>query len=142
MTVVDASVLVSVYHVPDAFHQPSAAWLQQHIRSGAIIVAPLLILSEVGGAIARQSANPQQGQEAFLQLRALPNLFLVPFDERLANLSAQLAADLRLKGADAVYIAVAAQLGLPLMTWDREQIERGGRVVSARRPNGSGGSVS
>ncbi len=137
MTVVDASVLVSVYHAPDAFHQPSVAWLQQYIRSGAIIVVPLLVLSEVAGSIARQTSAPQQGHEAVRQLRALPNLVLVPIDERLATLSAQLAADLRLKGADAIYVAVAAQLDLPLISWDREQIERGGRLITALRPDGS-----
>jgi predicted nucleic acid-binding protein len=137
MTVVDASVLVSVYHASDAFHQLSIEWLQQYSRSGAIIVVPLLVLSEVAGSIARQTSDPYQGREAVRQLRALPNLVLVPVDERLATLSAQLAADLRLKGADAIYVAVVAQLDLPLISWDREQIERGGRLVTAQRPDGS-----
>ncbi|CAA9315995.1 MAG: hypothetical protein AVDCRST_MAG93-5498, partial [uncultured Chloroflexia bacterium] len=46
------------------------------------------------------------------QIRMLPNLILVPLDEDLANSAAQLAADLKLRGADAVYIALAAQLSL------------------------------
>ena len=44
MTVADASVLVSVTYSGDVFHQISTAWLQQHIHTGAMLVAPLLLL--------------------------------------------------------------------------------------------------
>ena len=137
MTVVDASVFVSVYHVPDAFHQPSIAWLQQHIRSSGIIVAPLLVLSEVAGPIARQTGDAFQAREAVQHIRALPHLYLVPLDEALADLSAGISADLRLRGADAVYVALAYRFGLPLMTWDAEQFQRGSQRVPTQHPDGS-----
>ena len=106
MTIVDASVFVAVYHAPDAFHATSTAWLQRHVRSGAPIVLPLLVFSEVAGPIARQTGDPLQAHRAVRQLRALPRLYLIPLDAALADLSAELAADLRLRGADAVYVAL------------------------------------
>ena len=135
MTVVDASVLVSVTYPGDVFHQISTAWLQQHLHTGAMLVAPLLILSEVAGPVARQTGDPVQGHAAVQQVRALPHLYLVPIDEEIATLAAQLAADLRLRGADAIYVAVAAYFGMPLVTWDREQIERGGQRIDVHRPD-------
>ena len=135
MSVIDASVLVSIYHEPDAFHEASLAWLQHHIDSGAMIVAPLLVLSEVSGPIARKTGTAQKGNEAVQQTYMLPNLILVPIDEDLANFAAQLAAELKLRGADAVYVALAAQLSLPLISWDREQREPGKKRISVVRPD-------
>jgi predicted nucleic acid-binding protein len=135
MSVVDASVLVSVSYDRDTFHEQSLAWLQRHIGSGAIIVAPLLVLSEVSGPVARQTGEAQQGYHAIQHLRSLPNLYLVPLDENLAESAGRFAAELRLRGADAVYVALAAQLGLPLISWDREQLERGAARASVMRPD-------
>ncbi len=106
MKVVDASVLVSYYHPQDIFHQLSRAWIQQTILAGEVIVAPLLLIGEVAGAIARRTNDSLLGHQAVQEMRTLP-LSLIQIDEDLANLTAQLAADLLLRGADATYVAVA-----------------------------------
>ena len=137
MTVADASVWVAYYHQPDLYHQPSRAWLQEHLHHGGIIVVPLLVLGEIAGPLARQTGNPAIAHAAVQHFHTLPDLELVPVDDALANLTAHLAPDLRLRGADAVYVALAAMRDLPLITWDREQLERGGQFVTVRRPDGS-----
>ena len=53
----------------------------------------------------------------------LPHLFLVPLDETLADQAADIAAQHRLRGSDAVYAAVALRFGSTLVTLDREQRE-------------------
>jgi predicted nucleic acid-binding protein len=45
------------------------------------------------------------------------------------------AADLGLRGADAVYVALAHQLGLTLVTWDREQLTRTASMIVSRTPD-------
>jgi predicted nucleic acid-binding protein len=60
---------------------------------------------------------------------------LVDFERQQSRLSAQLAAELRLRrGADATYVALALERGVPLITWDKEQIERGGLRIEVRTP--------
>ena len=49
-------------------------------------------------------------------------------------MAAEVAADLRLRGADAVYVAAARLLRVPLVTWDREQQQRAGAVVVVQMP--------
>lgn len=61
-------------------------------------------------------------------------LRLVPMDAALARVAADLAGRLRLRGADAVYIATAATLRLPLVTWDVEQRQRAARVIEVVAP--------
>jgi predicted nucleic acid-binding protein len=45
-----------------------------------------------------------------------------------------MAADYGLRGADAVYAALAAQLAIPLVTWDAEQIARVQTAIQAGIP--------
>ena len=137
MTVVDASVMVGAFTPEDIFHQASRTWLQEHLIAGGAITAPSIILSEIAGAIARPTHNPARGRRAVADFRAIPRLELTNVDETLAAERAELAAALQLRGADAVYVALAARLDGPLITWDGEQLERGGLREVARRPDQS-----
>ena len=137
MTVVDASVLVSAFNPIDYFHTLSRDWLRRRIRAGDQMHAPVLLQSEVAGALTRRTGDQALGLRASRWIHALPELQLVVVDESLGALAADLAVALRLRGADAVYVALAAQLTLPLTSWDDEQIKRGGQHVTAQRPDGS-----
>jgi len=65
----------------------------------------------------------------------LPSLRLLTIDEALARAAAAVAARLRTRGADAVYIAAAARLRLPLVTWDAEQGDRAAEIVEVLVPD-------
>jgi predicted nucleic acid-binding protein len=45
-----------------------------------------------------------------------------------------MAADLRLRGAEVVYVAAAYLLQVPLVTWDREQRQRAASVIAVQTP--------
>lgn len=134
MTVVDASIWVSRLVTADVHHASSRRWLEQYTASGGVLIAPVLLLAEVAGAIARRTGRPQVAHQAVRHLLRLPRFRLVAVDGRLAQAAAQLAADLGLRGADAVYVATAQQLNVPLVTWDNEQQTRTGTVILARAP--------
>lgn len=67
-------------------------------------------------------------------LRDLHTIRLIPLDDTLAQEAAELAADRALRGADAVYVAVARRHGCALVSLDREQRERAAAVVRALTP--------
>ena len=71
-------------------------------------------------------------------LLRLTELRLVPLDSRLGRSAAQLAAEIVLRGADAVYVATAHHLNVPLVTWDREQQARADRLVAVQSPGRRG----
>jgi predicted nucleic acid-binding protein len=132
--VIDASVWVSRLVPQDAHHAISRRWLERYISSGGLLVAPVLLLAEIAGAIARRTGEPDLARRALEGVLRVPNLRLVSTDPQLGKEAARLAADLRLRGADAMYMAVAHHLNIPLVTWDRQQRERAAGMISVRMP--------
>lgn len=127
--VVDASVWVSRLVPEDEFHERVKAWLANQRERGMEFVSPSLLLAEVGGAISRRTGSPELAGKAIRQLENLPGLRLVEMDHTLSREAADLAAELGLRGADAIYVAVAARLSLPLVTLDADQRSRAAKRV-------------
>ena len=59
----------------------------------------------------------------------------VPLDSVLIQAVIEVATDLQLRAGDATYVAVARQLNLPLVTWDEEQLQRGGSLLTTYTPS-------
>ena len=134
MYVVDASVWVSYFVPNDTFHLVSEEWVDQQVEQLEVIMSPTILLGEVSGAVSRRTGSSQRGNQALALMLRLPNLQVVEIDADFARSSARLAADLRLRGADALYVALAQRLGVPLITWDQEQLQRGVAAVTALTP--------
>ena len=134
MIVIDASVWVSFLIQQDTHHAITRAWLSKILLNRSPIVAPIILLSEVGAALSRRLRNPQIGNKAINQLLAIPTLRLVSIDHTLGIQSARIAADNHLRGADAIYVALAAQLAIPLVSWDQEHIKRTTNLIVAHTP--------
>ena len=134
MYVTDASVWVARLLPEDAHHAATMGWLDDAISRYEILYAPVSLLSEVAGALARRSGRSRIGREALETLQEVPSLRLEPIGHDLALLAGELAADLRVRGADALYLALAVRLTVPLVSWDREQRERGSGAVRTLSP--------
>lgn len=117
MIVLDASVWVSSLRSQDINHAVSLQWTTQWVQSGDAFAVPTLFLAEVGSAIARPSRDPALGRRAVADIVGDPAFQLVPVDEAMAIAAANHAADLFLRGADSIYVALAEQLGVPLISW-------------------------
>jgi predicted nucleic acid-binding protein len=134
MRIVDASVWVGRLVAQDVHYEASRRWLEAYAAQGGRLISPVLLLAEVSGAIARRTGNAKLGERAVEQVLRVPGLGLVPTDSRLGRMAAQLAADLKLRGTDAVYVALALYLRAPLVTWDCQQLERAGARVVVYTP--------
>ena len=76
----------------------------------------------------------RRARDFVVRLSRLPYLRFVPLTRSLALAAASLAADYRLRGADAVYVAVARQFGTTLVTLDDQQRTRAATSISTRTP--------
>ena len=132
--VIDASVWVAAFLAHDVHHSDAAVLLHRLIEEGVTVTTPLLALSEVAGAIARQTDDAELAEKITTFLHAQHWIQFVPLTSDLAIEAAAAAAQQRLRGADAVYVALAVQRTLTLVTLDREMLERTKKIVTSVTP--------
>lgn len=131
---IDASALVGAFTPSEEAHLSCKALLREVRLSGAAIVLPTLAIVEIAAAIGRGQGKPDLGYAFAAEVRRYPELTLINLDESLAKSSAEIASRYRLRGSDAVYVAVARRFGATLVTLDREQQERAAALVPVQRP--------
>ena len=142
MIVLDASVWVSRFVEADAHHEATRSWLSQYVRNGNRVAVPTVALAEVAGAVARRTSDTSMGTQTAGSVEQLPDSVVYDVDLELVQHATTIAASLRLSGIDSLYVALASQLGVPLVTWDREQMVRSEAVIDVRSPSESLGPVS
>jgi predicted nucleic acid-binding protein len=130
----DASVFLNAFNPAEPHHAESSRLMGRIRAEGIPLVAPTLLLPEVAATISRTTRRAETARSFADQLRILPGLILVSLDEALAMQAAQIAAEHRLRGSDAIYGAVSLRFGSPLVTLDREQYERLKPLVRSRTP--------
>ncbi len=131
---VDASVFLNAFNPYEAGHETSYRFLAELQEQATPIIVPTLLLPEVAAAISRGREDESLAREFAATLEQLPHLVWVPLDTTLARQATAVAARFRLRGSDAVYAAVALRFGSTLVTLDRQQQERVGKVLTTRSP--------
>ena len=105
------------------------------LRAQAIpIIEPMLGVAEVAGAISRTRQDPARAEAFAITLGQLPNVTILPLDGALGQRVLALAAQHGLRGADAVYAAVAQQAGCTLISLDNEHLTRLAGLISVQTP--------
>jgi predicted nucleic acid-binding protein len=99
------------------------------------VFSPTLLLVEMATAIARVFDDTSRGLSMAQAARDLPGQIWVPLDQSLADEAARLGAKHRLRGADAIYAAVANRFGATLVTRDHQQLERLGSTLLVITPS-------
>lgn len=115
-------------------HAESLAILAAIQQGGDPVVVPTLLLPEIASAVARASDDNAGALQYADATAALPHLTLVSLTSTMARQAADLATSHRLRGADAVYLAVARRYGTTLVSRDEEQCSRGSAVVTCHTP--------
>ncbi len=131
---IDASVFVNAFSPTEAGSDQSWRFLKALFEADVPVVVPTLMLVEVVAALARKQNNTQMALEWMREIPQLGHITFVSLDESLAQAAAEIAARYRLRGSDAVYVAVARRFGATLVTLDAEQQERAAALVPVQRP--------
>lgn len=134
MYTLDASVHINALNAAEPGSAASQACLQQLLAQRQAIFSPTLLLVELAAAAARALNDAALALELTQAVRGLPGQVWVSLDDALAAEAAQLGAEARLRGADAIYAAVARRYGATLITRDRQQLERLAALVSVMTP--------
>jgi len=134
MLTIDANVFISAASAAETQHQVSRAFFGRASMLSASLYCPTILLPEVAAGIARPTGDIGFANRTVSGILSLPDLVLVELDESRATLAAGGAITCRLRGADAVYVAVAQEYSSTLITWDQELLERGTLAVPTMTP--------
>lgn len=132
--VIDASVFVSSSRIKEPNSHTSIRFIESLQQQGQAIYGPALVIVECVAAIARSTGEITLATEIITLIKSLPNLQLVDITVTLADKAALIAMQHRLRGADAIYVALAFEVNATLVTWDNEMLVRGAPVVKTITP--------
>lgn len=135
MYTLDANIFVRDASPGDPDHATCHTLIAQIYQRSMVIVLPNLVLAEIAGALSRSFRDPIRARLEVDLLRDLHTIRFIPLNDALAKEAANLAADRALRGADAIYVAVARHYGCTLVSLDREQRERAAPVVRVLTPD-------
>lgn len=134
MAVIDASVYVALINAKEKEHTNSWVWFEQAKKEQQTIAAPVILLAEVAAALSRGVGDLVLAHRVVGQLKRSRVIELVPVTLALAEQAAVIAGDYRIRGCDAIYVALASQLEDCLVTLDQQQLERAAAIVDIRKP--------
>jgi predicted nucleic acid-binding protein len=134
MAVVDASVAIALINADEPDHAVSRSWFGRTISARETVSAPFILLAEIAAALSRGRNDPNLAHRVVSYLLRTNLIQLWPVTPSIAERAASIAADYRIRGCDAIYVALAEQLDGELVTLDRQQLERGAAVVTTRQP--------
>jgi predicted nucleic acid-binding protein len=131
---VDANIWVSALDVHDPVAATCRACLLKAVERSARLYSPLLLPVEVAATIARKTRDARQGRSAAAWVRGSAGHVWQPLSEACAETAEHFASTLFLRGADAIYVAVAHLSDAVLLTYDTEVIERASKAVRVMTP--------
>jgi predicted nucleic acid-binding protein len=121
---IDTSVFVSRLRETDASHEVSRRFLQALADKPVIVILPTLVSPEIAGAVRRFTGDTASARDSLRILDLLPNLTMITVDDRVADEATSIAVASGMKGADAVFAAVANLFDAVLVSLDVSQRER------------------
>jgi len=98
---------VNAFNPHEDGHAESLAILAAIQEGGDPVIVPTLLLPEIGSAAARASDDSASALQYANATATFPHLTLVSLTSTMARQAAELAVTHRLRGANAVYLAVA-----------------------------------
>lgn len=119
--VLDASVLVAALSPAERRHHEASELLVR--AADRPFLVPALFRVEVVAAFARRGEAPAFLDAVDAYVRG-PRFQVVPIDDDLVEAACNVAREARLRAYDAVYVALARILNVPLLTFDEEVAAR------------------
>lgn len=134
MIVVDTSVWLAGLLPADIRFRETQP-LMDLVRLGhSRLHVPAHFPAEVVGVLSR-TGEPEQFISDSIAVIASGHLFTIhSISITLGLMAADIARHARIRGSDAVFLALAAALDLPLVSWDKQQRERGALFCRTMTP--------
>ena len=134
MIVIDTSAWIAGLVGGDIHHSDTIRFL--HLMESRLIrfAVPAHFLAEIAGVLARTGEPDEIIEREIRSIETTRRFQIVPVTVGLGLLAAEIARVANIRGADAVFVALARGLDIPLITWDKQQRERGDAFCRTMTP--------
>jgi predicted nucleic acid-binding protein len=126
---VDASVWTAAQDQADPFCARSRLFFSRVVLAGIVVQVPAFARVEVACALARKLRNPLQGERLANLVFHAAGAREHPMNSMVLAKALALGTTKYLRGADAIYSATAELVGCPLVSWDKEHLQRAGALT-------------
>ena len=125
MIVIDTSAWIAGLVTTDAHHADTSPFLDLMELRPIRFIVPAHFLAEVAGVLARTGESDEIIEREIKSIDSSGRFLVTPISVGHGLLAAEIARLAKIRGSDAIFLALARGLDRPLITWDKQQRERG-----------------
>ena len=125
----DSSVIVTALRKQEKSHLAAKDVLRKVKDGRHIAIEPYTVLIEVTAALKRRTGSKELALRVRNDLLAINTISFMGLDAESAADAAEIAAEIGVRGMDAIVIQVAKEFDIPLVTLDQEMLEKAKLVV-------------
>ncbi|MDW7774896.1 MAG: type II toxin-antitoxin system VapC family toxin [Methanosarcinales archaeon] len=120
----DSSVIVAALRKQEVHHE-AAKNLLEAIKDGEhIAIEPYIVLIEIVAAIKRRTGSTELANRVKNGFLDIDTINFMDLESTRASDASEIAMNLGVRGMDAIVIQIAKEFNVPLITLDKEMIEK------------------
>lgn len=128
----DSSVIVAALRKQEVHYEDAKNLLEQVKDGNHIAIEPYIVLIEVVAAIKRRTGSTKLAKRVKNDFLAIDTINFTDLESTRANDASEIALNLGVRGMDAIVIQTAKEFNIPLITLDKEMIEKAKSFVDIR----------
>jgi predicted nucleic acid-binding protein len=125
----DSSVIVTALRKQENRHLAAKDVLRKVKDGSHIAIEPYTVLIEVTAALKRRTGSKELALRVRDDLLAINTINFMELGAESAADAAEIAAEIGIRGMDAVVIQVAKEFNIPLVTLDQEMLEKARLII-------------
>ena len=128
----DSSVIVAALRKQEVHYEAAKNLLEKVKDGNHIAIEPYIVLIEVVAAIKRRTGSTELAKRVKNDFLAIDTINFTDLESTRASDASEIAMNLGVRGMDAIVIQTAKEFNVPLITLDKEMIEKAKLFVDIR----------
>lgn len=128
----DSSVIVAALRKQEVHYEAAKNLLEKVKDGNHIAIEPYIVLIEVVAAIKRRTGSTELAKRVKNDFLAIDTINFTDLESTRASDASEIAMNLGVRGMDAIIIQTAKEFNIPLITLDKEMIEKAKSFVDIR----------
>ena len=128
----DSSVIVAALRKQEVHYEDAKNLLEKVKDGNHIAIEPYIVLIEVVAAIKRRTGSTELAKRVKNDFLAIDTINFTDLESTRASDASEIAMNLGVRGMDAIVIQTAKEFNIPLITLDKEMIEKAKSFVDIR----------